>query len=163
SDPAKRLQLLSSVIDRSGAAPTKANPFVYLDALYMEILCSIPSELWPMTKRLFSYIIHAGEIVFDDDYLPRSLQTLKGIAILFGLPPHVIYGCLSKCYSTLRIPDWKVAHKKNLTFLHASFADFLKNPQRSGAFNVSSAADTKYDVASRLLDIWDKCGGDTGM
>ncbi|EKM77156.1 hypothetical protein AGABI1DRAFT_43853, partial [Agaricus bisporus var. burnettii JB137-S8] len=43
ADPVSRLEVLISVIDRSNAIPTKENPFVHLDALYKEILSSIPS------------------------------------------------------------------------------------------------------------------------
>jgi hypothetical protein len=162
-DPVSQLEILLSVIDRSNTVPTTDNPFVHLDALYREILSSIPSTQWPSTKRLLSYIIHMEQIRSLLDSLPMSFQSLRGMAILFDLPPNVIYSCLLKCHSTLRVPDWKVAHKKNLTLLHASFADYLKDPSRSGDLHVGTAKDIENDVALRVLDIWNIFIGETGM
>ncbi|XP_006457021.1 hypothetical protein AGABI2DRAFT_79184, partial [Agaricus bisporus var. bisporus H97] len=42
ADPVSRLKVLLSIIDRSHAVPIKEKPFVHLDALYQEILSSIP-------------------------------------------------------------------------------------------------------------------------
>lgn len=162
-DPASRLEALLSIIDQSNAARTTDNPFVHLDALYREILSSIPSKLWPSTKRLLSYIIFVEQYWTEPYLTSQNLQTLRGMAMLFGLPRHVIYACLLKCHSTLRVPEWKEAHKNSLTFLHASFSDYLKDPTRSRDFHVSSVDDTKSDVMVSALKIWNACGGSTGM
>jgi hypothetical protein len=71
-----------------------------------------------------------------------------------------MYACLTKGRSTLKIPHWKSAHKEKLTFLHASFADYLRNPNRSGNFYVGSYEDIMEIVELALLEIWSKCGGD---
>jgi hypothetical protein len=165
SDPASRFDVLLSVIDRSNAVPTTENPFVHLDALYREIISSIPSKLWPSAKRLLSYTIHANQISFRHTLahpLSDSLQTLRGMAILFGLPLHVIYTCLLKCHSALRVPDEKVAHKKSLTFLHASFADYLKDSTRSRHFHAGHKHCVEDDVALRLLDMWNELSEGAG-
>jgi hypothetical protein len=68
-----------------------------------------------------------------------------------------------KCHSTLKVPDWRVAHKEKLAILHASFADYLKDPSRSGEFYLGSDDDVDDDVRSCLLTIWNKCSeGDMG-
>jgi len=166
-DPVARLELLSSVIDRSnGAVPTSDNPFLQLDALYKEILSLIPSRLWPSTKRLLGYVTHAEYIngpPYDLYVLRPSLQTLRGLALLFGLSPSAVSACLLKCHSTIRVPDWKDAHKETLTVLHASFADFLKDRDRSGNYYVGSATDVKDEVASLVFNIWNECSRGTGM
>jgi hypothetical protein len=64
------------------------------------------------------------------------------------------------------VPDWKVAHKEPLRILHASFADYLKDPARSGEFYVGNDKDVDDVVGSRLLTICNECSGndiDTGM
>ncbi|KAF7761248.1 hypothetical protein Agabi119p4_10657 [Agaricus bisporus var. burnettii] len=163
ADPVARLEVLVSVIDRSNAIPTKENPFVHLDALYKEILSSIPSTLWPTAKRLLGGAIHGRHIRFGwhDTNLQPNFTTLRGMSILFGVAQNTVYASLDKSRSTLKIPDWKVAHKKPLTFLHASFSDYLKDSKRSGNFYVGSEGDVKKKVILRLLEIWhNSCGDD---
>lgn len=82
------------------------------------------------------------------------------MSILFDVPRNVIYASLNKCRSTLKILDWKAAHKGQLTFLHASFADYLKDSSRSGNFYVGSVGDVEEDVALSSLGVWIKCTGD---
>ncbi|XP_006457012.1 hypothetical protein AGABI2DRAFT_122886 [Agaricus bisporus var. bisporus H97] len=162
ADPVARLEALISVIDRSNAFPTKDNPFVHLDALYHEILSSIPSRVWPTTKQLLGVAIYGGHIRlgrFGYNLRP-NLLTLRGMSILFGITRNTVYASLDKARSTLKISDWKVAHKKPLTFLHASFADYLKESSRSGDFHVGSEEDVKKEVILKLLEIWNKCCGD---
>jgi hypothetical protein len=61
------------------------------------------------------------------------------------------------------VPDWKVAHKEKLTILHASFADYLRDPSRSGQFYLGSDEGVDDDVGSCLLTLWNKCSeGDVG-
>jgi hypothetical protein len=82
------------------------------------------------------------------------------MSILFNLSRNTVYASLTKCRSALKIPDWKVAHKKNLTFLHASFSDYLKDSRRSGHFYVGDSDDIEGVVASKLVELWKKCSGD---
>ncbi|KAF7761227.1 hypothetical protein Agabi119p4_10636 [Agaricus bisporus var. burnettii] len=82
------------------------------------------------------------------------------MSILFGITQNTVYASLDKSRSTLKISDWKVADKKPLTFLHASFSDYLKDSKRSGDFYVGSEEDIKEEVWFRLFEIWNKCCGD---
>ncbi|EKM77160.1 hypothetical protein AGABI1DRAFT_130577 [Agaricus bisporus var. burnettii JB137-S8] len=162
ADPVSQLKILISVIDRSTDVPTKENPFVHLDALYKEILSSIPLTLWPTTKQILGGAIYGGRIAFGwyGHNLHHNFQTLRGMSILFDVTRNSVYASLDKSRSTLKIPDWKVAHKKPLTFFHASFADYLKESSRSGDFHVGSEEDVKKEMILRLLEIWHKCSGD---
>ncbi|KAF7771817.1 hypothetical protein Agabi119p4_6128 [Agaricus bisporus var. burnettii] len=90
----------------------------------------------------------------------QNFQTLRGTSILFGITRNAVYASLDKSRSALKIPDWKVAHKKPLTFFHASFADYLKDSSRSKDFHIGDEEDVKKKVISRLLEIWNKCSGD---
>ncbi|KAF7761309.1 hypothetical protein Agabi119p4_10718 [Agaricus bisporus var. burnettii] len=155
ADPVARFKVLLSVIDCSNAVPSEENPFLHLDALYHQILSSIPSTVWPTTKQLLGMAIYGRKIL-----LPKFF-TLRGMSILLGITRSTVYACLDKSRSTLKISDWKVAHKKPLTFLHASFSDYLKDSKRSRDFYVGSEEDVEEEVSLRLLAIWNKfCGDD---
>ncbi|KAF7761311.1 hypothetical protein Agabi119p4_10720 [Agaricus bisporus var. burnettii] len=154
ADPVARFKVLLSVIDCSNAIPSEENPFIHLDALYHEILSSIPSRVWPTTKQLLGVAIYGGQVLYR-----RSL-TLRGMSILLGITRNTFYASLGKSRSTLKISDWKAAHKNPLTFLHASFSDYLKDSKRSRDFYVGSEEDVKEEVWLRLLEIWNKCCGD---
>ncbi|XP_006457014.1 hypothetical protein AGABI2DRAFT_146675 [Agaricus bisporus var. bisporus H97] len=163
ADPVSRLEVLLAVIDRSRAVLAKENPFVHLDALYHEILSLIPSTFWPTAKRLLALPIYTHRTRMSAktySHIPQTFQTLRGMSILFDVPRNVIYASLNKCRSTLKILDWKAAHKGQLTFLHASFADYLKDSSRSGNFYVGSVGDVEEDVALSSLGVWIKCTGD---
>jgi hypothetical protein len=60
-------------------------------------------------------------------FRPNS-RTLRGMVIILRLDRYTIYASLNK-YSQYH----QEALKKNLMFLHASFANFLMDPERSGA------------------------------
>jgi hypothetical protein len=161
-NPVSRLEVLLFVIDRSNAVPTRENPFVHLDALYHEIVSLIPSTLWPTAKQLLSLA------TLDDQssFVPANFKSLRGMTILLNLSRHTIYACLAKVRSTLKIPEWKVAHKEGLMFFHASFADYLKDPSRSRDFHVGNFEAIDEGAKLNLLEIWNKCSGDditTGM
>ncbi|KAF7761267.1 hypothetical protein Agabi119p4_10676 [Agaricus bisporus var. burnettii] len=160
-DPVARFEVLVSVIDRSNAVPSQENPFLHLDALYHEILSSSPSTMWPMTKQLLGVAIYGGHILpWNFKNYRQIFLTIRGMSILFGMTQSTIYASLDKSRSTLKISDWKVAHKEELTFLHASFSDYLKDSKRSGDFYVGSEEDIKEEVWFRLFAIWNKCCGD---
>jgi hypothetical protein len=65
--------------------PTNDNLSVHLNVFYREILSSIPSNLWPSTKRLLYCAIHLPKIHYKLQRGPDKLQKLRGIAILSGL------------------------------------------------------------------------------
>ncbi|EKM77152.1 hypothetical protein AGABI1DRAFT_130569 [Agaricus bisporus var. burnettii JB137-S8] len=166
ADPIARLEVLISVIERSNAVPTAENPFVHLDALYHEILSSIPSTMWPTAKRLLGMAIYGARITFGfhGDKLRANFLTLRGTSILLGVTRNAVYASLDKSRSTLKIPGWKVAHKKPLTFLHASFADYLKDSKRSEDFHVGSEVSVENETRWALLEIWTKYSvDDIGM
>jgi hypothetical protein len=157
ADPVSRLGVLLSVIDRSNAVPTQENPFVHLDALYHEIISSIQSAQWPTAKQLLCLTIHDDWFPSYRLLSPRNFRSLRGMSILLNLSRHATYACLTKFRSTLKIPDWKTAHKERLMILHASFADYLKDRSRSGNFHVGNPGE---GLELKLLEIWNKCSGD---
>jgi hypothetical protein len=160
ADPVSRFEVLLSVIDRSNAVPTQENPFVHLDALYHEIISSVPSAQWSTAKQLLCLAIHDDWFPSYGFYSPRNFKSLRGMSILLNLSRHTTYACLTKFRSTLKIPDWETAHKERLMILHASFADYLKEPNRSGNFHVGNPEAIEEGVELNLLEIWNECSGD---
>jgi hypothetical protein len=75
------------------------------------------------------------------------------MATILRLDHYTVYASLNKCYSMLRIPPWEQAHEKTLTFLHASFADFLMDPERSGDFTITVDG-VEEEVLHFYLDYW---------
>jgi hypothetical protein len=138
ANPVSRLELVLSVIARSGGVSTEEQPFALLDNLYKEILSHIPSSLWQTTKLLMRLALsfRLNQSFLGLSYSSNS-RTLRGMAMILQLNRYMIYASLNKCYSILGIPPWEEAHVKTLMFLHASFADFLMAPERSGDFAIT--------------------------
>jgi hypothetical protein len=152
ADPALRFEVLISVISRSTDVPTSDNPFVHLNAVYHEILFSIPPMHWGAAKLLLGLTVH------EIDYLRLiRFRTLRGMSILFSPSRNTVYASVTRCRFALKIPDWKVAHKENLTFLHASFADYLKDSRSSADYYVRDVSDIEGVVALNLVELWKSC------
>jgi hypothetical protein len=162
-DPVSRLDLVLSVIDRSKGVPSAEQPFRNLDNLYNEILSRIPSALLPITKLLLRLALSFR----NDNFLGLDSQsksrTLRGMALILQLDPDRVHPALIKCISTLKIPPREEAHKMPLTFLHASFADYLMDAERSGKFYIDVDG-IEDDVLLGYLDLWYKYSGEgSGM
>jgi hypothetical protein len=162
-NPDSRLNLVLSVIDRSKGVPSAEQPFRNLDNLYTEILSRIPAGLLPITKLLLRLALSFR----NDKFLGLSTQsrsrTLRGMALILQLDLDTVHSALIKCISTLKIPLREEAHKMSLTFLHASFADYLMDAQRSGEFYIDVAG-VEDDVLLGYLNLWYKYSGEnSGM
>jgi hypothetical protein len=79
--------------------------------------------------------------------------------MILRLDRHTVYAALSKCFSTLRIPPWERAHEKRLTFLHASFADYLMDSKRSGRFYIAIDG-VEDDILLFYLNLWHEYFGE---
>jgi hypothetical protein len=152
-NPVSRLNLVLSVIDRSKGVRSAEQPFRNLDNLYTEILSRIPAGLLPITKLLLRLALSFR----NDNFFGLSAQsrsrTLRGMALILQLDLDTVHSALIKCISTLKIPLREKAHKMSLTFLHASFADYLMDAQRSGEFYIDVAG-VEDDVLLGYLDLW---------
>jgi hypothetical protein len=159
SNPVPRLQLVLSVIDRSKSVSAREQPFALLDNLYTEILLNIPSGLLPTTKLVLRLALSfRSHKLFGLRPWPRS-PTLRGMIMILQLDHHTVYAALKKCLSTLRIPPWNEAHVDELTFLHASFADYLMDSERSGEFYIDIDG-VEDDVLLFYLSMWHRYFGE---
>lgn len=173
ADPVSRLDLIVSIIDRLDIKLIDDHPFALLDALYTQIFASIPSSVWCTTKRLLGFVICArpnvrptgskvmsrGESssVLSGDghsyFLNSESRTLMGASLIFGLELSVAYGSLHKLHSVLDIPDPKEAHESMITFLHASFGDYLVDRVRSKDFYIDHG-EVVDDIAHGLFELY---------
>jgi hypothetical protein len=163
SDPVSHLDIVLSVIDRSKDVPSAEQPFRNLDNLYTEILSRIPARLLPITKLLLRLALSFRNDDFLGLHLLSKSRTLRGMALILQLDLDKVHPALVKCISTLKIPLREEAHRMPLTFLHASFADYLMNPGRSGEFYIDVDG-IEDDVLLGYLNLWYKhSGANSGM
>jgi hypothetical protein len=153
SNPVPRLLLVLSVIDRSKGVSIEEHPFALLDNLYTEILSNIPSGLLPTAKLLIGMALSFRNGNILGLPLLSKTRTLRGMTMILQLDHYTVYAALNKCFSTLRIPPWEEAHKNLLTFLHASFADYLMDSTRSGEFHINIDG-VEDDVLLFYLNMW---------
>lgn len=161
ADPVSRLDLLLSVIDHLDIVVTDERPFALLDALYHHILISIPSTLWPTTKRILAFFIcalSAEDYSHDGLSYPLASRSLLAASIIFNIKQHVVYSSLHKLHSVLEIPRPEVSHLSGVSFLHASFGDYLTDRLRSGDFCIDrgeSVDDITHGLARVYLQPWE--------
>lgn len=124
ADPDSQLKALIEFIDDSPAKSATTNPLHYLDRLYEQIL----SEVQPGRVEL------ALKIMGTASQYP-TLSALQ-LANLFGVSEAQFYTTLFRLHSVAVVPPPEKASSESVTFFHASFFDFLKNPKRSGKFAV---------------------------
>ncbi|KXN87611.1 hypothetical protein AN958_08392 [Leucoagaricus sp. SymC.cos] len=123
-DPASQLQAVLRAIQTSPLSGVCLNPFSALDALYTEILSSIPLQILPKTKDLLAFALVR--------YAPF------GVACNWlGMTQADAYSALRKLQSLLNIPPSEVVSQlAHLEVFHTSFIDYLLSPSRSGVFSI---------------------------
>jgi hypothetical protein len=147
ANPANRLgQALSAL---NGLSVTVSNqPLAHLDALYTSILSSIPSDVWPTTKRVL------GALLFAQGSGSRHImKMLRAMSVMLNLDLNTIYASVNGCYSLLNLSDPEAAHWKPATFYHASFGDYLLDSTRSKHFSIL-LQDVEDDLLQSSLNIW---------
>lgn len=132
-NPIRRLEVILGLAE-SGA---DEGPFAQMDGLYIHILSSIESERLPTVIGVLSFGLvppldvfsYGRSFLLDDAKLRSNLSNLQDILIT-----------LSSVQETITV-----------TFLHASFADFLLDRKRSGIFYIG-LGEAHANVANYLLD-----------
>ncbi|KAF9450302.1 hypothetical protein P691DRAFT_665649 [Macrolepiota fuliginosa MF-IS2] len=142
-DPHGQLEVCMKFLD---GVPGVVNPLHALDLLYRQMMCDIAGETLPTTMRILGL-----SILYPHVGLPARIQ-----ANFLCLDRTAFYRSLQQLHSVLYVPKPSDAHNTNMYFYHASFADFLRDPHRSGTFCLDQAA-IHYDVAVHALR-WNKRG-----
>lgn len=142
-DPVSRFDRVFEVIHNFPLAGRggERNPLAALDLLYTQILSDVPEDTLSTTKRILGYILLAYR---GHEMLTYKPESFVSTANILGLTQNVAYGALQRLHSVLHVPKLECAAARNVTFLHASFADYLQDEARSQAFWV--------DCGSALTD-----------
>jgi hypothetical protein len=136
NNPENQLKTCMKFLDRRG----NVSPLQALDLLYHQIMSEIPPQSLPITMRILGM-----SILYPRDPLPAQAQ-----ANFFGLDRHEFIQAFRGLHSVLDMPSAQDAHQSSIYFLHTSFADFLRDPERSRDFCVKPSQ-VHSDVALRAL------------
>ncbi|KAF9442437.1 hypothetical protein P691DRAFT_789458 [Macrolepiota fuliginosa MF-IS2] len=142
ADPESRLDIVLSVIDHSKVMESGDQPFATLDALYTHILLSTPQRSWPTAKLVLGHVLCRKHLPSYVD-----MKDPKAFSKVYNLELSTIYASLHKLHSVLVIPPLEEAEEAFVTFIHASFADYLGDSIRSESFFIDS-----LKVADDLLE-----------
>ncbi|KAF5355912.1 hypothetical protein D9756_004376 [Leucocoprinus leucothites] len=129
-DPEKQFRICTRIASGLGVdGGAQVNPLEALDRLYSRVLSDIPATVLPVTMQILS----ANLNYWDREHI----RHVRDQADYLLLTQAAYYGALRSLHSVLYIPLPSEASSKGLRFHHASFADFLRDPARSGKFHIS--------------------------
>lgn len=153
ADPVSRLNLVLSIVDRFDVPVTGDHPFAPLDELYTKVLKSIPPKVWNITKRVLGYVLCVRGVTISTEFEFRlQSDSFKAAAMILDLEETVVYASLHKLHSVLKIPHPNDTETSGVSFLHASFADYLTDPSRSNDFYIDLHQSIDY-IVERLFKI----------
>ncbi|KAF9444096.1 hypothetical protein P691DRAFT_736993 [Macrolepiota fuliginosa MF-IS2] len=144
ANPIDRLKKLLSFLNRIGAIGSN-NPLASLDLLYTQILTDVPEETFPTTWRILAHSFWTTNIRHGD-----MLSTAQLLRNFLHLDQGAFYSALRKLHSVIAVPVPEEASKAPLRLHHASFQDFLSDPNRSGRFVVERGK-ALFDIAKSCL------------
>ncbi|KXN91413.1 hypothetical protein AN958_00675 [Leucoagaricus sp. SymC.cos] len=145
ANPVARLNGLVSFLKRTGGTVGPSHPLISLDVLYMRILSEIPDDAFPTTRLILSYLLYRSRSY-------RYVDSCQTLCNLLRLDQNTFYTALHKLHSVLNIPAPEHAMDKPISFHHASFADFLRDTNRSGKFFIDEGK-AYVDMVKTFL-IW---------
>jgi hypothetical protein len=131
ADPSSRLNSALTFMKRSQDVVSR-NPLASLDLLYSQILERIPSTIFETTRQILGYICYRTKL--DRREKLPSAQILSNF---LRLDQPSFYKGARGLHSVMSIPEAEQAAVRQLQFYHASFQDFLRDPNRSGEFAIS--------------------------
>ncbi|KAF9442876.1 hypothetical protein P691DRAFT_845609 [Macrolepiota fuliginosa MF-IS2] len=151
SDPDNQLGISMKFLGRGGAVGA-VNPLHALDLLYRQILSGVPADVLSITMRILGLFLFYGypRFVFDHERLSADAE-----AKFFDVDKATFRRSLQHLHSVIHVPPVEKSDTAPLRVYHASFSDFLSDPNRSGKFYLNRQA-VEYDVALRSLDWLEK-------
>ncbi|KAF7770234.1 hypothetical protein Agabi119p4_6208 [Agaricus bisporus var. burnettii] len=131
ADPDSQLDSLLAFMRRLKSVVSR-NPLASLDLLYSRILEDIPHMVFKTTSRILGYLSLQSRF---EPFGPNSAQELCNF---LRLSQRDFYKAFRGLYSVMRIPEPEDVAESQIQFHHASFQDFLLDPNRSGKFAIDS-------------------------
>ncbi|KAJ3569383.1 hypothetical protein NP233_g5088 [Leucocoprinus birnbaumii] len=139
-NPAAQLATVIQVINLVTLPSNKPQPLAMLDAMYTQILSTVPTDILPTTMALLSIMTHSYEVYhLSGELVPFTLEAISLVPWEWlGLSQEDVDSALRKLCSVL---SWNVFPPPGEKIKppephHASFTDFLMSPERSGRFHV---------------------------
>ncbi|KIK71573.1 hypothetical protein GYMLUDRAFT_341040 [Collybiopsis luxurians FD-317 M1] len=139
--PEDRLDIVLGLQQEEIEGEETTSPFAELDALYHQILST--NKNTALIVRILGILISIGDMIF---YSTR--EKLDVLSIL-GIPSQKVQAALSAAHSLFKDPS---PIESGLNFAHASFQDFLFDPNRSLHFYINKPYWHSY-IAQCYLDI----------
>jgi hypothetical protein len=102
-----------------------------LDLLYSRILEDIPPPVFKTTRLILAFMSYQRK--FDRN---KALSSAQALCNFFRLDRQTFYKASRGLHSVMIVPEPEDAAKSHLQFYHASFQDFLLDPNRSGKFAI---------------------------
>ncbi|KAJ3561819.1 hypothetical protein NP233_g9964 [Leucocoprinus birnbaumii] len=146
ANPVQRLQVLISFLENVEQTAS-INPLRALDLFYACILSNVPEAIFPTTRRILAFFIYMPKVPNNGPVKPNSAQALSNF---LDLDQASFYTALRQLHSVISIPTPNHAFTTPLKFYHASFQDFLLDPQRSGMFFISKQK-ARVEVLKSIL------------
>lgn len=140
-DPLTRLHcvlaFLGDVESRACTLSTE-NPFTSLDMLYSQNMSAVPRDSLAKVKSLLGY--------YMSPTIPSASKKSLLLACNIFSFEHRVESALRVLPSVLTLPGPPKVHVEGLRFLHSSFVDYLRGPDRSGTFWI--------DMNVTLTELW---------
>jgi hypothetical protein len=132
SRPTERLAVVQNLTPSESDAPFEA-----LDQLYIQILSGVPVRFRSKLRDILYCALFS--------WLRHKLKTFLQIERLLELQPGDVRLIIRPLHSVLDVP----ADSGGISAHHASFLDFLQDPQRSSNFHID--LETRMNVARAVL------------
>ncbi|KAF9443783.1 hypothetical protein P691DRAFT_808337 [Macrolepiota fuliginosa MF-IS2] len=137
-----RLSVIVAAIDGAPLPPGATNPLAYIDSLYLEILNRLDDRIRSKALELLAICLACPPlpVLHFSQLLKIDLSTV--LDVFFPL------------HSVISVPYDENLIEEPLRFYHASFTDFLANPDRSGTFSQGYLNPYRYriiDACFRVL------------
>ncbi|KAF5355193.1 hypothetical protein D9756_005677 [Leucocoprinus leucothites] len=129
--PVERLNTLVAYLVHSERVGAKS-PLAALDLVYLQILSDVPSEVFPVTRRV---LVHLAFRSLVENFAGRGTPA-QAVCNMLQFDQSTFYNALRHLHSVLKVSSSENAAHEQLEFYHASFHDFLLEPSRSGVFTL---------------------------
>ncbi|KAJ3574434.1 hypothetical protein NP233_g1758 [Leucocoprinus birnbaumii] len=127
NDPDSQLQVCMEFLERPQAEQSRVvNPLLALDLLYHQILSDIPPKDLPIAMLILGVAI----------LQPHEHLSAQNLANFLDLTQASFYRSLQRLHSVIYVPPTYRAFLENIHVYHASFSDYLLNPERSGTYHL---------------------------
>ncbi|KAJ3555513.1 hypothetical protein NP233_g12193 [Leucocoprinus birnbaumii] len=149
ANPVQRLQVLISFLENVEQIAA-TNPLEALDLFYTRIMSDVPETIFPITWRILAFFTYMPEPRYIDDSPPEKPRSAQALSNFLDLDQASFYTALRQLHSVISIPTPDDALATPLQIYHASFQDFLLDPQRSGKFFISKQK-ARVEVLKSIL------------